>query len=112
MPNTKIATCCYCGSRAALVLRGHERHELACANCGAPLHDLKMLRKDHDGARGTVRLSRARPAAHLKPAWDERERDGYDPRPRHTRRKPKKRRKSTARWLLEEAWDVIEDIFD
>ena len=40
----KIATCCYCGTRAALILRGKERHELACSTCGAPLHEMKMLR--------------------------------------------------------------------
>ena len=45
MPNTKIATCCYCGARAALVLN-KAQHELSCASCGAPLHDLKMLRAD------------------------------------------------------------------
>ena len=43
MPARKIATCCYCGTRAVLVLRGKERHELSCSSCGAPLHDLKML---------------------------------------------------------------------
>lgn len=40
----KIATCTYCGSRAALTLGGSERHELACGTCGAPLHDLKALK--------------------------------------------------------------------
>ena len=38
--NYKIATCCYCGTRAALQLRGDVQHELACASCGAPLHNL------------------------------------------------------------------------
>jgi hypothetical protein len=47
----KIATCCYCGSRAALFLGGEDRHELACSNCGAPLHELKMLRTDARGDR-------------------------------------------------------------
>jgi len=47
-PN-KIVTCCYCGTRAALVLTGKTRHELACSSCGAPLHDLKMLPKDRSG---------------------------------------------------------------
>jgi hypothetical protein len=32
----KIATCCYFGTRAALVL-DRARHELACSSCGAPL---------------------------------------------------------------------------
>ena len=44
MTAEKIVTCCYCGTRAALVLRGRDRHELTCSACGAPLHDLKMLR--------------------------------------------------------------------
>ena len=39
----KIATCCYCGTRAALKLHGKVQHELACSSCGAPLHDLKMM---------------------------------------------------------------------
>ena len=92
MPHgTKIATCCYCGSRAALVLRGETRHELACASCGAPLHDLKRLRSD------AVTKS---------------------PPKRDTRRpKPAKARKQTSgkgglSRFFEEAWDVIEDIFD
>ena len=55
MPHTKIATCCYCGTRSALVLKGRERHELACASCGAPLHELKMLRADAAGERELVR---------------------------------------------------------
>jgi len=43
MGAVKVATCCYCGTRAALVLRGKERHELACSSCGAPLSRMKML---------------------------------------------------------------------
>lgn len=39
----KIATCCYCGTKAALVLRGKDSYELNCGSCGAPLHDLKRL---------------------------------------------------------------------
>ena len=39
----KIATCCYCGTKAALVLRGKDSYELSCGSCGAPLHDLKRL---------------------------------------------------------------------
>ena len=39
----KIATCFYCGTKAALVLRGKVIHELSCGSCGAPLHDLKRL---------------------------------------------------------------------
>ena len=97
MPAPKIATCCYCGTRAALVLRGKERHELSCANCGAPLHDLKMLRTDHPGRRSLVTpLPSARESRPL-------------PDPRRQARKP---RKSLKRRVLEEAWDLIEDILD
>jgi len=103
MPATKIATCCYCGTRAALVLRGRDRHELACSNCGAPLHDMKMLRADHAGVRETVRPSPVRNG----PAADPARMPKYDPR----RRKVKKR-KGFGRRFLEEAFDLIEDIFD
>ena len=39
----KIATCCYCGTKAVLVLRGKDSHELSCGSFDAPLHDLKRL---------------------------------------------------------------------
>ena len=39
----KIATYCYCGTKAAQVLRGKDSHELCCRTCGAPLFDLKRL---------------------------------------------------------------------
>ena len=90
MPAQKIVTCCYCGTRAALVLRGRERHELSCASCGAPLHDMKMLRRDHVEDRVRVKPSPVR----------------------GTRPEKTKRRKSFGAFLLEEAWDMIEDIFD
>ena len=80
---TKIATCCYCGTRAALVLKGRERHELACSACGAPLRELKMLKA---------------PAA---PATPRRKPD------RRRKRKPLRLRK-----LLHEIADAVEDIFD
>lgn len=102
MPGTKIATCCYCGTRAALVLRGRDRHELSCSACGAPLHDLKMLRADHRGERELVKPS---PARKRFPNAPERARS-YDPRRR------KKPRKGFGRRMLEEIWDVVEDIID
>lgn len=95
----KIATCCYCGTRAALVLRGKERHELSCSTCGAPLHDMKMLRSEHSGRKGTVKPSPVRRVP--SPS-----KGGYVGRTR------KKKRKNIGRWFLEEAWDAIEDIFD
>jgi len=103
MQGTKIATCCYCGTRAALVLRGRERHELSCANCGAPLHDMKMLRADHAGGRETGRSSPVRTG----PMADHGRMPKYDPR-----RRKGKPRKGLGRRFLEEAFDLIEDIFD
>jgi hypothetical protein len=103
MAVTKIATCCYCGTRAALVLRGAERHELSCSSCGAPLHALKMLpippsQVSHAPAQP------ARNRAHGTPSRA----------PRATVQKPQKRRKSKGfgRKMFEEIWDVIEDVFD
>lgn len=90
-PN-KIVTCCYCGARAALVLKGKERHELACSTCGAPLHNLKMIPKKASGDRETVGYSAYRKKS-----------------------KPKKKAKKRKSWLgdaFEDAFDLIEDIFD
>ncbi|WP_074735493.1 hypothetical protein [Ruegeria halocynthiae] len=86
----KIATCCYCGTRAALVLKGKQQHELSCANCGAPLHNLKMVPK--------VKLA-------------ERPTQGYKPARKYKKYKKKKKRGLFSR-VLDEAWDVIEDVFD
>ncbi|MGZ2258425.1 hypothetical protein [Roseobacter sp. A03A-229] len=100
---TKIATCCYCGTRAALVL-GRNRHELACSSCGAPLHELKRLPQEHPGKTELVR-----PSAVRKTYADEPYRKHRKPK---KRRKTYKKRKGLMRHLMEEAFDVIEDIFD
>ena len=103
MTVTKLVTCCYCGTRAALVLRGDSRHELTCSQCGAPLHRLKMLRTPSD--RGT--------APTVAPT-----RPGHRSAPQKNRSRPSKpsrkhrKRKGLLRKVLEEVWDEIEDIFD
>lgn len=105
---TKIATCCYCGARAALVLRGKERHELACSNCGAPLHEMKTLRADHEehGTRELVRPSPVRTRS-KKPS-----KSASKPKKHRAKKKAPKRRKGFLANMFEEAFDVIEDIFD
>ena len=84
---TKIATCCYCGSRTLLKPTARHGHELACGRCGAPLHEMKAMpvqeRNDDDD-------------------------DDWDDRPRRRR----KRRKPLLSRALEEAFDFVEDIFD
>lgn len=97
---TKIATCCYCGTRAALVMKASGRHELACSKCGAPLHNLKMLPRDRSGDREVVRPSPVRRHADQKN------------KPFKPIKKKYKRKKS--RWgdFFEDAFDIIEDIFD
>ena len=107
MPHAqKIATCCYCGTRAALVLSGRERHELACSNCGAPLHDMKMLRssatKNHPVEKNPKAKERKKGVTPLA-SWE---------REVSRKKKKKKTKKSFARKIFSEAFDVIEDIFD
>lgn len=92
----KIATCCYCGTRAALTLRGGERHELACSTCGAPLHEMKMFRSRSDAEREVRGYAPVRPQS----------------RPEHRSRKNIKKTKSLSRRFMEEIFDAAEDLFD
>lgn len=113
MPDqTKIATCSYCGRRQTLKLTARDGHELACGACGAPLHEMKWL-KPPQPDRPVKRSPRA-PAPHGGPlprgSWQGGEgwQGQADPR---SRKKPK-RRKSLWKKAMEEAFDLIEDIFD
>jgi len=97
MTVTKVATCCYCGTKAALVLRGKERHELSCSACGAPLHALKILPQQAKQPKPRSAVShRPKPAKHAAPS----------------RPGKRKKRKSFKKRIWEEVWDVVEDIFD
>ncbi len=100
MPQTKVATCCYCGTRAALVLTGQGRHELSCSACGAPLHNLKMLKSNHAERSPSEHAFRGKAKKPKKPT-----------QPNHKRSK-KKKREGIGAWLAEEIWDAVEDIFD
>jgi hypothetical protein len=99
MAATKIATCCYCGTKAALVLRGHDRHELTCSNCGAPLRALKMLPKQTAPTAGS-----ARPMPRKR----------VEKYPEHRYERPMKRQKSKGfgRRVMSQIWDVVEDVVD
>lgn len=105
---TKIATCCYCGTRAALVLKGDVRHELACASCGAPLHDMKMMPGQEASHRRIDRNPKKskRPEVHATPLslWERESKPA--------KRKKVKKRKGLGRRFFEEAFDALEDIFD
>lgn len=90
MAQTKIATCCYCGARAALELRGKHRHELSCSQCGAPLRRMKSL------PTATVVRSETR---------------HYHPDVTQARHRAQ-RRPGFARRVLAQVWDEIEDLFD
>lgn len=96
----KIATCCYCGSRAALILGGEDRHELACSNCGAPLHELKMLKTDARGDRELVHPSPIRTSNRPSKAH------------RAEKSKPRKSRRSLKRRFKSSLWDIAEDVFE
>ena len=102
MPATKVATCCYCGTRAALVLRGRERHELACSSCGAPLHNMKQF---HPARATASKTTPARPAKRqrVKP---------YESHDRWAGKKKRKKKKSLGRRIFSEVLDLIEDIVD
>ncbi|MEO1329424.1 MAG: hypothetical protein AAFW46_07170 [Pseudomonadota bacterium] len=101
---TKIATCCYCGTRDALCLRtlaqDRGRRGLACRACGAPLHVMKALKT-------------------APPAKPDRPKARAAPRPQPARPAPKPRKKKRSfhwgRWAadqIDELFDEIEDLFD
>tara|TARA_R110000796_G_C14515422_1_gene430328 strand:- start:203 stop:490 length:288 start_codon:yes stop_codon:yes gene_type:complete len=91
---TKIATCCFCGSKAALTL-GEGRHELSCAKCGAPLHDLKSF-------------AVKQPAKEARPVL----RQFSEIKQKRVKQKRVKKKKSWLQKLAHEVVDAVEDVFD
>lgn len=87
------------------MLTGKVRHELSCAACGAPLHNLKMLPKEKVSKRRHPASNRGRSPY---PSLDER----VESRRKPVKAKKGKRRKGLMHRFLEEAFDVVEDIFD
>lgn len=110
MSTTKIATCSYCGTRAALVLIHAARHELACSACGAPLHEMKWLK------------TQAKPAPKPSPTRRELTTGGvhvYVQPPRSPTKKKRNKKKTTvarlADWLDDLDFDLdldLDDLFD
>ena len=98
--NTKIATCSFCGRRQTMQFTARGGHELACGACGAPLHEMKWL-KPPEARAPTVKRSAERPAPHGY---------GLPARPLTARRK--KKRRSVWKDVFEEAFELIEEIFD
>lgn len=88
----KIATCCYCGTRAALKLTGDVQHELACASCGAPLHDIKQM--PIKTRKPEKKQHYEKPVSHKKPL------------------KSKKKYKKKKKGFLSEIFDDFDDILD
>ena len=72
------------------------RHELTCAQCGAPLHDLKMLPVEKPVAQ-KVQVARGPKPQVAKPSKP---------------RKVKKRKGFRLKNLVEEVFDIVEDILD
>ncbi len=100
MPATKVATCCYCGTKAALVLTGDVRYELACRTYGALLRRLKMLPKQPVPVTEPA-------AAPTRPIKANRKKSKPDRK--HNRSKKDSYLKRLGRKVFEEIWDEIED---
>jgi hypothetical protein len=110
----KIATCCYCGTRAALVMRREGRHELSCSACGAPLHEMKAIpcaRTARAAAPASPQRRSTAARGPVTPAYAPTRRYAPDPAP-HRPQKRRKPRKGLIKKAFEEIWDVVEDIFD
>ena len=124
---TKIATCSYCGTRVALVMKLDARHELTCSACAAPLDDLTLFQPNpaadqkHPVLRESPNKPVGLPPTQSKQVWrdddDDEDRDDKDRRNsskklKKQKKKSKKRRKSLTERFLEDAKDAIEDLFD
>lgn len=105
----KIATCSYCGTRAALVF-DEGLHELACRACGAPLHEMKMMPQPSEYKEKKSKPGRAKKQKSRRAPLPAEKRSEWRDWPAKKRRK--KKRKPIVGRVFEELWDVVEDIFD
>lgn len=76
-------------------------HTLSCAACGAPLRSFKMM---------PTAAAEPRPAVTHQPAVQKMRPQPKQEYKKHS--KPGKKRKSLFRKFAEEAFDLVEDIFD
>ena len=106
----KIATCSYCGTRAALVF-DTGLHELVCQACGAPLHEMKALPLPAESKRKKSAKKR-KPEKQASRRYSERDAHHHDWRDAPARRRRKPKRRAIMSKVFEELWDVVEDIFD
>jgi len=118
---TKIATCSYCGTRTLMTLAEGKRYELVCSTCGAPLHDMQMLKNMASGdtkspisnssQESPFRMQALLPVF-LRKRGDEK--PEYKQHKKYDKRRRKKRR-GLCFWVkeaIDEIEDEIEDIFD
>lgn len=103
MSQVKIATCCYCGTRAALVLAAEARHDLTCRSCGAPLAALAPVPLAAPAEAAPSQAAPVRADQKTEPRPQSADKDGREARSGKGRRR---------KGLLERAWDEIEDLFD
>ena len=80
-----------------------KRHELSCANCGAPLRDLKMLPKQTQEPRPAV--SHRSELRHFPEKMEA-------VRAKHAKPRKTRKRKKWLKSFAEEVFDLVEDIFD
>lgn len=106
----KIATCSYCGTRAALVF-DKGRHELVCSSCGAPLHDIKMMPQHARNKKENA--IQGRPERYRRKTRENERKSSRNCKPAFQKRRVRKPgRKPLGRRILEEIWDTVEDVFD
>ncbi|MEM6941792.1 MAG: hypothetical protein AAF943_13230 [Pseudomonadota bacterium] len=104
----KIATCCFCGTKAALTL-DQGRHELVCQSCGAPIRDLKTMPTQR--GKQQARKKKRKAVDHRPELRDFPRTVALAPKRHEKPRRGKKR----GRWFkkfAEEVFDLVEDILD
>lgn len=110
MPRTKLATCCYCGTRATFVFADNGPQNLSCGSCGAPLKEFELLNvqevPDQPKKNSTTAAEKPKSSKSRGLDFDDFADDLKDAL------KSKKKRKKKKKSVFGEVFDFIEDIFD